>query len=215
MTSLHITRWGDGEPVVLVHGSMVSGRQDWFALRPLADRGYELLLVDRRGYGKSPEVDGEDFLRDADDIAELLADETPDGAHLVGASYGGIVCLYAANQRPELVRSLTVMEPPAFAIVDDPAAQSRVEESRQLWGRDDLDDRQFLLEFVRLVGSDPARVPDHILDALEPNVPVVRAQRPVWEADPPLAELAEHDLPVLVVSGGHHDAFDAVCDHLE
>jgi len=35
-----------------------------------------------------------------------------------------------------------------------------------------------------------------------------------WEAEIPLAALTEAQFPTLVVSGGHHAAFDAVCDVL-
>ncbi len=109
MSELHVTTWGDGEPVLFVHGSFVRGGATWAEQRPLADR-YRLLFVDRRGFGDSPPTGGEDFERDADDIAELLGD----GAHLVGHSYGAVVSLIAAGRRPGAVRSLAVIEPPAF-----------------------------------------------------------------------------------------------------
>ena len=41
------------------------------------------------------------------------------------------------------------------------------------------------------------------------------AERPPWEAEIPLDELATAPFPKLVVSGAHHAAFDAVCDVLE
>jgi hypothetical protein len=40
-------------------------------------------------------------------------------------------------------------------------------------------------------------------------------ERPPWEAEIPLDELAAAPFPKLVVSGGHSAAFDAVCDVLE
>ena len=93
-----ITTWGDGEPVIFVHGSFVRGGGSWAAQRPLAER-YRLRFVDRRGYGDSPPTDGEDFDRDADDIAGLL----DVGAHLVGHSYGAVACLVAAGRRPDAI----------------------------------------------------------------------------------------------------------------
>ena len=41
------------------------------------------------------------------------------------------------------------------------------------------------------------------------------AERPPWEAEIPLDELAAAPFPKLVVSGAHNAAFDAVCDVLE
>lgn len=214
-TELHVTRWGEGTPAVFVHGSIASGTQMWFAQKPLADEGYELLLVDRRGYGKSPEVDGEDFRRDADDIVAVLEEHAPDGAHLVGHSYGAIVTLYAAAGRPDLVRTLTVLEPPAFGIVDHPAVDELVERAQGVWRDDSLSDREFLLEFIEVIGGHGVDIPEHILSALERHVPTVRGARPAWEADPPLDELADAAVPTLVVSGGHSEAFDTICDHVE
>ena len=44
-----------------------------------------------------------------------------------------------------------------------------------------------------------------------PLVPVFRNGRPFFDADPPLAALAAAPFPKLVVSGGHHPGFDAMC----
>ena len=82
---------------MLVHGSLATGAEEWEAQRPLAEEGFRLLVLDRRGYGQSPAAVGEDFLADADDIAELMGD----GAHLVGHSYGGLGAMFAAARRPE------------------------------------------------------------------------------------------------------------------
>ena len=90
MSDLSVDSWGSGDPVVLVHGSLATGAEEWQAQRPLADEGYRLSVPDRRGYGRSPAAEGEDFLRDADDIADLMGS----GAHLVGHSYGGLGVLF-------------------------------------------------------------------------------------------------------------------------
>lgn len=42
-----------------------------------------------------------------------------------------------------------------------------------------------------------------------------RRERPPWEAIPRLESIAKADLPKLVISGGWHPAFDAVCDVVE
>src|SRR5688500_358664 len=106
-TDLHVDTWGDGTPVVLVHGSLATAAEEWEAQRPLVDEGFRLVAPDRRGYGRSPAAAGEDFLRDAEDIAELMGD----GAHLVGHSYGGLGVLFAAALRPEATLSVAVLEP--------------------------------------------------------------------------------------------------------
>ena len=75
MTDLHVDAWGKGTPVVLVHGSLATGAEEWAAQEPLANEGFRLLVFDRRGYGRSPAAAGEDFLADAEDIARIMRDE--------------------------------------------------------------------------------------------------------------------------------------------
>ena len=210
VTDLYVETWGDGTPVVLVHGSLATGAEEWEAQRPLAGQGFRLLVPDRRGYGRSPMAHGEDFLRDAEDIADLMGD----GAHLVGHSYGGLGVLFAAARRPQATRSLTVLEAGAFALgQSDPAGRALVDEVRGMWDRDSSDE-EWVVGFLKAVGSDPDEFPPEFLAAALPLVPVFRRGRPIWYDDLPLAELAEATFPKLVVSGGHSAGFEAICDDL-
>lgn len=210
MSDLFIQSWGDGTPVVLVHGSLATGVDEWQAQRPLADQGCRLLIFDRRGYGASPAVQGEDFLRDADDIAALMGD----GAHLVGHSYGGLGALCAAARHPEATLSLALLEPGAFAFGQHhAAARALVDEIRRIWV-EDLADEDWVVRFLKAVGSDPDALPPELIAAAVPLVPVLRHGRPPWSPELPLAELASAPFPKLVVSGGHSAGFEAICDDL-
>lgn len=210
MSNLFVDSWGAGTPVVLVHGSLATGAEEWQAQRPLADEGFRLLVLDRRGYGRSPKADGEDFLRDADDIVALM----DNGAHLVGHSYGGLGALFAAARRPDLMLSLTLLEPATFALGQHhPASRALVEEVRTLWS-EDLPDEAWVIRFLKAVGSDPDELSPELLAAAVPLVPLLRRGRPIWSSDLPLAELATASFPKLVISGGHSAGFDAICDDL-
>lgn len=170
MTDLFVDTWGAGTRVVLVHGSLATGVDEWQAQRPLADEGFELLVPDRRGYGKSPSAPGEDFLRDADDIVALMGD----GAHLVGHSYGGLGVLFAAARRPEATLSIALLEPGTFTLGQDhPDARRLVDNVRELWG-EDLPDDEWVVGFLRAVGSDPDALPPELVAAAVPLVPVFR-----------------------------------------
>jgi pimeloyl-ACP methyl ester carboxylesterase len=210
VSDLFVDSWGAGTPVVLVHGSLATGAEEWQAQRPLAEEGFRLLVLDRRGYGRSPAAHGEDFLRDADDIADLMGN----GAHLVGHSYGGLGVLFASARRPDATLSLTVLEPGAFTLGQHhPAARALVADVRRLWDQD-FPDEDWVVRFLKAVGSNPDALPAELIAAAVPLVPVLRHGRPIWESELPLAELASAAFPKLVVSGGHSAGFDAICNDL-
>lgn len=167
-------------------------------------------MVDRRGYGRSPTAEGEDFLHDAEDIAALM----DDGVHLVGHSYGGLAVMVAAARRPEATRSLAVLEPPAFTLAQDqPAARDLA--ARMLGVLDlDLPDRVWMERFLEAAGSDPDELPPEILDSALALVPLLRRGRRPTDVELPIAELASATYPKLVVSGGHDPGFEAICDDL-
>lgn len=209
MTDVFIDTWGTGTSVVLVHGALATGTEEWQEQRPLADEGYQLRVMDRRGYGDSPAVDGEDFLCDADDIDAVIGD----GAHVVAHSYGGLGAMFAAARRPEAIHSLALLEPPAFTMTSEEDARRLVDDVRGIWN-EDLPDQEWLERFLEAVGTDPASVPPETFEAATPLVPLVRRSRPAWDREPPVADLAAAPFPKLVVSGAHSLGFDAICDDL-
>lgn len=196
--------------VVLVHGSVGNGPATWSAVQPLAER-WELIVPNRGGYPPNPPLERIDFERQADELAPLLEG----GAHLVGHSYGGVIALLMAARHPASVRSLTVSEPPAFAIARGNADADRVVAALDAFFTDAPEDHaEFLRGFLARVGSD-VQLPEPLPPDLEQGARALRAERPPWEAQIPLDELAAGPFPKLVVSGAHHPAFDAVCDVLE
>jgi pimeloyl-ACP methyl ester carboxylesterase len=207
---VHVEIAGSGPRIVLVHGSVGNGQESWAEQRLLAER-FTLVIVDRPGFLPNPPVDRVDFEEHAGLVAELLED----GDHLVGHSYGGVVSLYAAAARSESLRSLTVIEPPAFGLargrkdVDDLIARLI-----DFWEAGPRDPREFLARFLAEVGR-RGQLPDPLPPGLEQGARTLMVERGPWEADPPLDKLADAPFPKLVVSGAHHFAFDAVCDVLE
>ena len=216
---VHVTVWGDGEPAVLVHGSFGWGEETWREQRPLAD-DYQLLLIDRRGFGSSQSDGRVDFERDADDVADLLGD----GAHLVGHSYGGVVSLLAAARRPGAVGSLTLIEPPAFGVARGDAAVEQLIRNIEAAASATDDPAEYRALFLQGFGF-----PAGAVELEGGNLDAARAsmtERPPWEAEIPLDELSGAGLRVLLVQGDWCPApdsaralagaaFRAVCDVLD
>jgi pimeloyl-ACP methyl ester carboxylesterase len=197
------------ERILFVHGSVVNGDLTWGAQKPLADR-FELVVPNRRGFPPGPDVDRVDF----EDEADWLEQFVEPGTHLVGHSYGGVISLFAAVRYADRIRSLTVVEPPAFGIArGNPAADEFIEKITELWEQGPRDPAEFLNWFLGTVGS--AIPPGNFSPELLQGARTLMVERLPSEAEPPLDELAATPFPKLVVSGAHHPAFDAVCDVLE
>jgi pimeloyl-ACP methyl ester carboxylesterase len=113
---------GRGEPTVLIHGSLAD-RTGWELVRGRLAPSLTLLVYDRRGHGESTgPVRTHPVRDDAEDLAHLLEALDLFPVHLIAHSYGGAVALRLAVDRPEMVRSLLLHEPPFFALLeDDPA----------------------------------------------------------------------------------------------
>lgn len=208
---LHITRRGDSGPVVvLVHGTALPGRISWAPQKPLAER-YQLWIVDRRGYGQSPPVKRrEDFEVDAEDLLRVV----PEGAHLVGISYGSIGALIAAATDPQRFASLTVVECPAFTLAPgDAAATETMTRLDALHADTTLDDHTWFERFVEIIGA-AGGLPKPLPPPFDETVSIVRGHRRSWDRDLPLDAIAAAGLPVMVISSGEHDGFEAVADHL-
>jgi pimeloyl-ACP methyl ester carboxylesterase len=204
------TRGDDGPVVVLVHGTAMPGRMSWAPQKPLAS-SYRLWIVDRRGYGDSPPVKRrEDFEVDAQDLLAIA----PEGAHLVGISYGSIGALLAAAADPERFASLTLVECPAFSLAPgDPAATESMARLDALHADETLDDHAWFERFVGLIGAGGG-FPKPLPPPFDQTVKLVRGHRRSWDGDLPLDAIADAGLPVLVVTSGESQAFDAVGDHL-
>ena len=195
--------------LLLVHGSVVNGDATWAAQQPLAER-FDLVVPNRRGFPPGPDVEAVDF---EDEAAWLDAYLEP-GTHVVGHSYGGVIALLAAARRPELLRSLTVVEPPALAIVrGNPAAAAFAAGAEELWERGPREPEAFLRGFLAAVNAPIPR--GTFSPALLQGARTLMVERYPWTAEIPLDALAATSFPKLVVSGAHSDAFDAVCDVLE
>jgi pimeloyl-ACP methyl ester carboxylesterase len=208
--ALHVERAGDAGPtVVLVHGDGPPGWSAWEAVRPLADR-FRLVLPHRGGYPPNPPLERIDFDHQADELAELIEP----GTHLVGHSYGGVISLIMAERIGDRLRSLTVVEPPAFGLLPgNPAAEGIIAEIERIREADG-DSRTQLVAFLRAVGS-TAEVPDPLPPGGEQLVQAGNAQRPPWEARFEFAAIRAAGMPVLVITGGHNDAYEALAAVLQ
>lgn len=118
--SLEYEETGTGESVVLVHGG-VSDHRIWQAQRLALGRRFRAIAYSCRYHwpnAPAPPDAEHSVAVHVEDLAALIRTLAAEPAHLVGNSFGGLLCLLVAIRAPELVRSLVLLEPfvlPFFA----------------------------------------------------------------------------------------------------
>ena len=88
--TLSYNDYGNGKPVVLIHGWPLSKEMWEYQLAPIVDAGFRVIKYDRRGFGKSDKPwDGYDYDTLAADLKGLIDGLELKDVALVGFSMGG------------------------------------------------------------------------------------------------------------------------------
>lgn len=114
--SLAYIEHGHGAPVVFVHGSGPTDLRTWERqIEPFATR-FRVIAYSRRYHYPNPatgDLAGITSTRvHARDLADLIIALGLGRVHLIGFSFGADIVLRLAADRPDLVRTLTITEPP-------------------------------------------------------------------------------------------------------
>lgn len=106
---LHYKSFGEGAPLVILHG-LFGMLDNWqtLARKWAADR--RVILVDLRNHGRSLHHEQMDYPTMAEDVATLLESLQIDRCALLGHSMGGKVAMQTALTYPELVEQLLVID---------------------------------------------------------------------------------------------------------
>lgn len=127
--TLAVTRQGAGEPVLFVHGS-ASDQRIWDGQVGAAADRFEAIAYSRRWHRPNARFKaGESYVMEvhADDLEKVIGALDAGPVHLIAHSYGAVVALVVAAQRADLVRSLLLIEPPAFTLfTSDPPRPAEV-----------------------------------------------------------------------------------------
>lgn len=190
---LHVVRVGHGPRILLIHGS-AADHTTWSIqlASPLRER-FTLIAYDRRADAATVEDH-------AADAAGLLGDGR---ALVVGSSFGSVVALELVRTRPELCAGALLIEPP-MAAADDLAAAPHAflaELDRRAAEQGGPAAGEL---FLRTVLGDAAfeRMPRAYQERAKQKWAEIRADSAALLAyRPRYAELANVDVPVLLVGG--------------
>jgi pimeloyl-ACP methyl ester carboxylesterase len=202
-----VERLGSGPALLLLHGG-AGPELTWERQRELAER-WSLVIPTRRGFPRSAPAERQDFEADAEDVRRLLTKRT----HLVGFSYGGLGATLATVREPELVRSLTLIETPLYLVApNDPAVREIAEAGDAFLSgeADEATERKFLAS----AGIDPEASDGWTGHLVREAIEAARGGRSPSEARPDLDAIAAAGIPAMVVSGGHDDGIEVLCDGL-
>jgi len=104
--------YGQGEPLVLIHGGLTTiGEMDGWVQALAKTR--QVIAVEMQGHGRTADTDRPmSFATMGDDIAALLNYLEIPRADLVGHSFGGASAIRAGIRHPDKVRRLVVISSP-------------------------------------------------------------------------------------------------------
>lgn len=209
---IHYEERGQGpETILFAHGLLWSGRMFRAQVEALSDR-HRCVTFDFRGQGQSGvTADGYDMDTLADDAAGLIAALGLAPCHFAGLSMGGFIGMRLAARRPELLRSLILMETSA-----DPEPEENIPNYRRLlsvarWvGLRPVAGRVMPIMFGKTFMSDPKRAAERRewqgYLAANDRTGIIRATLGVIERKAVYEELGAITLPTLIIIGDEDTA---------
>ncbi len=178
--------YGRGQPVLLLHGGFMCA-ETWAGQIPALARDYRVVAADSRGHGRTTLGEGPITYRGmAGDAAALIERLRLGRVHIVGWSDGGCAGLALALERPEMVRSMTLLGTPYST--DNYSEDAKVSMERLL--RPSSPSMLALRGLRRLLTPEPER-----------DREFVKKMSAMWRGSPDFTreELGRIEAPVLVI----------------
>ena len=101
---------GEGQPLVLLHGSYMTIPLNWAHFLPPLAQSRQVIVAEMQGHGRTRDIPREfNYEAMADDVAGLLQHLRIEQADILGYSMGGGVAFQVAVRHPARVRRLVVL----------------------------------------------------------------------------------------------------------
>ena len=134
---------GAGPPLVMLHGASSVGSRDFAAQIPLFARGFQLVVPDARGHGRTRWDAADGFRYDwlVDDLTALVDGLGLSTFHVLGFSMGAMTALMFASRHPDRLRTFTVVgittqREPRLSVLRGLTNLERIDREDQAWARE-------------------------------------------------------------------------------
>jgi pimeloyl-ACP methyl ester carboxylesterase len=197
--------------IVFVHGAGPFGAAAWPRQHGMA-LNYDALFLRRHGFDPLEEPVESSFAADTSIVLRSLADDGRGsaGGHVVAHAEGAISAMMAAVERPDLVFSLTLVEPACLSLTAElPATAAHRALMQPLFDvRHQLGDEDFQREYVRRMFAVDLHQPASQEE--KRSARRLRLQAPSWEA--PLHIVP--GVPTMILTGGWEPLYEEIAGYL-
>ncbi len=150
--------YGNGKPIVLLHGSYLTIPLNWSHIIPLLAKDRKVIVTEMQGHGRTRDIAREfSYENLADDVSGLLKHLKIDKADVLGYSMGGGVAFQVAVRHPEQVRRLVVLS----GVYKHDGWWPEVESGFSTFTADQFKDTPIQKQYESL-GNDPAHFQEFI-----------------------------------------------------
>lgn len=109
-TKIYYEVYGEGKPIVLLHGAFYTIEMNWAELIPELSKTRKVIAIEMQGHGHSPYSERKlDIVTLAKDVEEVMNYLKIDSADVAGYSMGGSVAYQFAVQSPKRLRKLVII----------------------------------------------------------------------------------------------------------
>ncbi len=205
---LHSRIFGHGpEQALALHCSLAHSGA-WKGIAGALDDELSIQALDLPSHGRSPDWDGTGDLTEASLKAVLPYLDRP--MHLIGHSYGGVLALMLALERPEYVKSISVYEPVLMAVANEDAPELgdwNREHMREVNGHIKAGDPAMAARLFMRVWGDGRRwddLPAELREGSTRRITFIGDSQPAIMEDNQgvVARLGNIKAPLLVMDGG-------------
>ena len=106
---LNYKQFGQGEPIIILHG-LFGTLDNWQTIAKQLAKHYMVYIIDQRNHGKSPHSDAFSYQILADDLKHFMEQQFMYKATIIGHSMGGKTAMRFALDYPDMVEKLVIVD---------------------------------------------------------------------------------------------------------